>query len=79
MTLVFTIHYFRRSRISTPLNVWGNCVGSVIIEHLSRDNLSDSENKNGNGCELGEIQGEDNHAMEISKPNDVTEMSDDIV
>ena len=70
--------YFCRSRISTPLNVWGNCVGCVIIEHLSSDDLSDlTESRNSNGCINGIVQAEDNVAMKISEADEITEITDD--
>ena len=58
--------------------MWGNCVGSVIIEHLSSDDLSDiTESRNTNGCINGKVQAEDNVAMEISEADEITEITDD--
>jgi hypothetical protein len=58
--------------------VWGNCVGSVIIEHLSSDDLSDiTESRNTNGCINGKVQAEDNVAMEIPMADEITEITDD--
>ena len=59
--------------------MWGNCVGSVIIEHLSSDDLSDlTESRNSSGCINGKVQGEDNVAMKSSEADDdITEITDD--
>ena len=58
--------------------MWGNCVGSVIIEHLSSDDLSDiTESRNTNGCINGKVQAEDNVAMEIPMADEITEITDD--
>ena len=28
-----------RDRVITPVNIWGDCVGSAIVEHMSRKDL----------------------------------------
>ena len=37
------IHIYR-DRVITPVNIWGDCVGSAIVEHLSREDLLSLDN-----------------------------------
>lgn len=57
--------------------MWGNCVASAIIEHLSVNDLSDSKRENMNGNAHDSVQAEDNAGMELSEMNGATYIGED--
>lgn len=60
--------------MSTPLNVWANCVASVIIEYFSRHDLSDLKSKPNDG----DLKGINNEGMETPEAGEIA-IEDDIV
>ena len=51
-TLVNSSFFYSRDRFRTTVNVCGDCFGAAVVEHLSRNDLQDSDHPGANSVIL---------------------------